>query len=117
MSIYRGSLGEISNNADWLSPIIEFVDDDNDQGIDLSAATEILFEIRKANCRWAEVTANLENGKIILIEPSKFQVSIAKEELRKLCEGQYQANLSFTMDGLKHDPVLATITIVKGAGY
>lgn len=116
MSIYRGSIGEISNKADWVSPIFEFVDDDTGEAIDLSDASDILFEIKDRDCKRALVTATLDNGKIEMVEADKFRVNLSPGDLTCLCEGQYLANFSFTLDGLKHDPILATITIIEGAG-
>jgi hypothetical protein len=115
MGIYRGSLGEMSNKADWASPFFEFIDDNGDV-IDLASAEEIYFEIKDPNTKKALIEATLANGKIAMIDSGKFQISLTPTDLKNICEGQYLANLSFTLAGIKHDPVLATISIIEGAG-
>ena len=115
MNIYRGNLGEISNKADWISPVIHFVDTDDNSEIDLTQATAIYFEIKDPTTKCILVEADLSNGKIALVEDG-FQVSLTPSDLSRLCAGQYLASLSFTMGGLKHDPVLANITVLEGAG-
>lgn len=116
MSIYRGHLGEISNKADWISPVLQFIDADTDEAIDLSAATEIYFEIKDPATTEVLIEATLANGKIELVDDDRFRVILAPGDLSNICPGQYLANLSFTLDGNKHDPVLATITVLEGAG-
>lgn len=116
MSIYRGNLGEISNKADWISPAFQFVDTDTDEAIDISSASEIYFEIKDPATRQVLVTATLANGKLTAIDSSRFQVSLSPSDLSNLCEGQYLANLSYTLNDIKSDPVIATITILEGAG-
>ena len=119
MSIYRGHLGEISNKADWLSPVFQFLDAENDdEAIDLSAATEIYFEIKHPETKTVLVEATLANGKIAFVDDSntEFQVSLAPSDLSSICEGQYLANLSFTLNDIKYDPVLATVAVIEGAG-
>ncbi len=115
MGIYRGHLGEISNKADWLSPIFEFVDENN-IAINLSAAEEIYFEIKSTNRKTVLVEATLADGQIVMIDDSKFQISLVPSDLTNLCEGEYAANVSYTLAGLKHDPILAMITVIEGAG-
>lgn len=119
MSIYRGHLGEISNKADWVSPVFEFLDpDDDDAPIDLSGADEIYFEIKHPETKQVLVEATLTNGKIAFVDDSdsQFQVSLAPSDLSNICEGQYLANISYTLDDIKHDPVLATVAVLEGAG-
>jgi hypothetical protein len=122
MSIYRGnlshSLGEISNKADWLSEAIEFYDDASGTSYVLADATEIYFEIKHPDTKAVLVTASLTGGSIEFLDDAQtlFRIVLAKENLTGLCAGQYLANLSFTLDGMKHDPVLAEITVFEGAG-
>lgn len=116
MGIYRGSFGEISNKADWVSPVFQFIDADTDDAINLSTASEIYFEIKDPNTRQVLVVATLANGKITLVDVDRFQVALVSSDLSSLSEGQYLANLSYTMNSIKADPVIATITILEGAG-
>ena len=116
MSIYRGHLGEISNKADWVSPSIQFIDADTDEAVDISEADEIYFELKDPDTKRVLVEATLTNGKITLVDDGRFQVALTPSDLSNVCEGQYLANFSFTLNDLKHDPVLALITVLEGAG-
>lgn len=115
MSIYRGSLGEISNKADWTSPAIVFEDSETSNPIDPSVADEIYFEIKHPETRCVLASANLGNG-ITIASNENIVIQLPREKLLSICEGQYLANFSITIDGEKHDPLLATITILEGAG-
>jgi hypothetical protein len=122
MSIYRGnlsySLGEISNKADWQSAAIEFYDEADGEAVDLSDADEIYFEIKHPETKAILVTASMTGGEIAFIndDETQFKITIPYTEFADLCEGQYLANISFTLDGMKHDTVLAEITVFEGAG-
>lgn len=122
MGIYRGNLshplGEISNKADWLSDVIEFYDDAEGEAVSLVDATEVYFEIKHPETHAVLVTASLTDGKISYVndEQTQFRISLSQTDVECLCAGQYLANLSFTLDDMKHDPVLAEITVFEGAG-
>lgn len=113
--MYQGHLGEISNRAVW-EPVFDIVDDDTGEAVDLSSATEILFEIKSPRGVGAVVQASLANGKVTLLDNYNIKVSFAAGDLSNLFPGQYRAALSFTLDDKKHDPMLAQITILQGAG-
>ena len=118
MSIYRGHLGEISNKADWVSPVFQFIDADTEEAIDLSEATAIYFEIKHPETLQVLVSATLEDGKIAFTDDAEtsFQITLASSDLSSLCAGQYLANISYTLNDIKNDPVLATIAVMEGAG-
>ena len=116
MNIYHGSLGEISNKAHWTSPVFQFEDVDAGDLIDLSSATEIYFEIKDATTKCVLVEATIANGKIETVDSNSFRVNLTPSDLGNICAGQYLANISYTVDGVKRDPVIATITILEGAG-
>lgn len=120
MSIYRGNLshhlGEISNKADWASPAIEFYDDADGEQIALSALSDIYFEVKDPLCGAIVVSASLSGGKIVALDDYRFSIQLMKSDTGSLKAGQYLANISFTADDLKHDPVLAEITVFDGAG-
>jgi hypothetical protein len=116
MSIYRGNLGEISNKADWSSPVFQFEDTDTGDLIDLSGASEIYFEIKDATTKCVLVEATVANGKVEEVDDNSFRINLTPSDLSNICAGQYLANISYTDDGVKRDPVIATITILEGAG-
>jgi hypothetical protein len=116
MSIYRGHLGEISNKANWTSPVMQLEDADTGDLIDLSGASEIYFEIKDPTTKCVLVEATVANGKIEEVDDNSFRVNLTPSDLRNLCGGQYLANISYTDDDAKRDPVIATITVIEGAG-
>lgn len=114
--IYRGSLGEISNKADWISPVYTLVDEADGVEVDLSSdsiTVEIEIVIRDQNCGPSRLEGSLEDEKIIL-NGTGFQWQFTPEDLTCLCPGTYDVGVAVTIDDIKHDVILASVTVLRG---
>lgn len=116
--IYRGSLGEISNKADWVSRVFTLVNEADGSEVDLSDPAlnaEIEFVIRKPGCKTNEVQALLSDGdgKIVL-NGTGFQWVLAPADLSNLCAGTYDVGVAVTLAGVKNDLILADVAVLEG---
>lgn len=114
--IYRGSLGEISNKADWISQVFTLVNENDGVEVDLSSdaiTVEIDIVIREQNCERALIEGSLDDEKIIL-NGTGFQWVFTPDDLECLCAGTYEVGVSVTIDDIKHDIILATVAVLRG---
>lgn len=114
--IYRGSLGEISNRADWISPVFTLVNEDDSTDVDLSSdeiTVEIEIVIRDQNCGPSRLGGSLDDGAIIL-NGGGFQWQFTPEDMNVLCAGTYDVGVAVTIDDIKHDVILASVTVLRG---
>ena len=114
--IYRGSLGEISNKADWISPVYTMVQESDGTEIDLSSATitvAIEIVIREPSCTTPKVEGSLTDSKIVL-NGTGFQWQFTPDDLSCLCAGTYDVGVAVTVDDVKHDVILAQVSVLRG---
>lgn len=114
--IYRGSLGEISNKADWISRVYTLVNEDDNTEVDLSnpaLTVAIWIVIRKPGCRNNLISGSLSDGKIIL-NGTGFQWNFTPDDLSVLCAGTYDVGVSVSIDDIKYDVILASVSVVEG---
>lgn len=114
--IYRGSLGEISNKADWVSQVFTIVNESDGTEVDLSSASitvAIEIVIRKPNCTTNEVEGSLTDSKIVL-DGTGFQWQFTPDDLACLCAGTYDVGVAVTIDDVKHDVILASVAVLRG---
>lgn len=114
--IYRGSLGEISNKADWVSPVYTVVNESDGTEVDLSSASitvAIDIVIREPNCTTAKVSGSLDDSKIVL-NGTGFQWQFTPDDLSCLCTGTYEVGVAVIIDGVKNDLILASVSVLRG---
>lgn len=114
--IYRGSLGEISNQADWVSSVYTLTQEPDGTEIDLSSASitvAIEIVIRKPGCTSNLVEGSLDDSKIVL-NGTGFQWEFSPDDLSCLCVGTYEVGVAVTVDGVKHDIILANVSVLQG---
>ena len=114
--IYRGSLGEISNKADWVSPVYTVVNESDGTEVDLSSASitvAIEIVIREPNCGPCRITGSLDDSKIVL-NGTGFQWQFTPDDLSCLCAGTYEVGVAVTIDGVKNDLILASVSVLRG---
>lgn len=114
--IYRGSLGEISNKADWVSQVFTVVNESDGTEVDLSSESitvAIEIVIRKPNCTTNEVEGSLDDSKIVL-NGTGFQWKLTPDDLSCLCAGTYEVGVAVTIDDIKHDVILASVSVLRG---
>ena len=114
--IYRGSLGEISNKADWVSQPFTLVDESDGTDVDLSSgAITVAIEIviRKPGCFDNVISGSLIDGKIIL-NGTGFQWKFTPSDLSVLCAATYDVGVAVSIDSIKHDVILATVSVLEG---
>lgn len=114
--IYRGSLGEISNKADWVSQVFTLVNESDGTEVDLSSASitvAIEIVIREPNCTTPKVEGSLDDSKIVL-NGTGFQWDFTPSDLSCLCAGTYEVGVAVTIDDVKHDVILASVAVLRG---
>ena len=114
--IYRGSLGEISNKADWISRPYTLVNESDDTEVDLSSgAITVAIEIviRQPGCPTNLISGSLTDGKIVL-NGTGFQWQFTPDDLSVLCAGTYDVGVAVTIDGTKDDVILASVSVLEG---
>ncbi|MBR2118494.1 MAG: hypothetical protein IJ935_07450 [Afipia sp.] len=116
--IYRGSLGEISNKADWVSRVYTLVNESDGSEIDLSnpaLGVEIELVVRKSGCRNDLIKALLSDGDgKITLNGTGFQWQLAPADLSGLCAATYDVGVAVTISGVKHDVILADVAVLEG---
>lgn len=114
--IYRGSLGEISNKADWVSQVFTLVNESDGTEVDLSSGlitVAIEIVIRDQNCGPCRIRGSLDDGKIIL-NGTGFQWHFTPDDLSCLCAKTYDVRVAVTIDDIKHDVILANVAVLEG---
>lgn len=120
---YEGTLGNRSNRADWVD-VVEVRGPDKEL-MDLSTATEIVVQV--APKQYGEyggyseqsyaapmLTATLSNGKVAHVELGKFEFSFTKGEMRGICGGVYDVEITVEKDGRTTSVFLGTVPIREG---
>lgn len=114
--IYRGSLGEISNKADWVSRVYTLVNESDDTEVDLSSdAITVAIEIvirRPGSCENL-ISGSLDDSKIVL-NGTGFQWQFTPDDLSCLCAGTYDVGVAVTIDDVKDDIILASVSVLEG---
>ncbi|MDN4982249.1 hypothetical protein QY049_03285 [Bradyrhizobium sp. WYCCWR 13022] len=112
--MYTGEVATISNKSDWLSDVVELVDEDDGTTTDLTAVSplDILVTIKDENgCLRA--TASISNGKVSVPGPG-FQWQFASNDLNALCAGRYGLGVKVTINGFATDLIDGTLSVVEG---
>lgn len=112
--MYIGSLPQISNRATYIQDV-EIVNDDTDEGFDLSHAVEIEIQIsqQQPSCR-AELTATLTGGEIEMITPSVFRWTFTAEQMRRLRAGTYDVGVVITFPTEIQQLIIGTLPVREG---
>lgn len=114
--IYRGSFGEISNKADWISRTYTLTNESDNTDVDLSSGSitvAIDIVIRRQGSTTDEVTGSLTDGKVAL-SGGAFFWHFVPDDLSNLCAATYDIGVAVTIDSVKHDVILATVAVVEG---
>lgn len=114
--IYRGSLGEISNKADWISPVYTVVNESDGSEVDLSSGSitvAIEIVIREPNCLTPKFEGSLTDSKIVL-NGTGFQWQLTPDDLSCLCAKTYEVGVAVTIDDIKQDVILANVAVLEG---
>lgn len=117
MATYRGSLGEQSNKADWISEVFTMTDEITGQDADLSdgaLTVEIEFVIRKEAASSDLVNALLSAADKITLSGGGFMWHLTPDDLSSLCAGTYFVGVKVTIDGIDYDMIEASVSILEG---
>lgn len=118
MATYRGSFGEQSNKAHWVSQVFTMTHETTGEDADLSDAAldvEIELVIRKEAKSSPEFSALLSDGdgKIVL-SGGGFMWSLEPDDLSDICSGTYFVGVKVTIDEIEYDVIAATVAIFEG---
>jgi hypothetical protein len=109
--MFGGSLGTISNQADWLDSHYVYDEDTNDP-IDLTGAT-ITLKVASHPSN-VLLTVSTTSGEITIPTTGYFTWSIPATSMTTFCAGTYRAQINIERDGEKLAFFLGTITIEEG---
>lgn len=108
-----GAFDQVSNRATW-TEAIELIDDDTGELLNISAATEIIVEIREPRTFTPVLTASLANGKVTRPSLGVFQWKFTSDEMRTLCALTYEVGATLTMAGDTEQIVIGTLPVLDG---
>jgi len=122
--MYEGTLSTISNRQSW-SDSVELRDTDTNGLIDISTATEIVVQIAPRGSVSSNgygdiastsplLTATLANGKVQHVQTGIFQFAFTKSDMRGLCGGIYDVEITIEKDGETESLILGTVPIREG---
>lgn len=122
--MYDGSLSTLSNRQSW-NDSVEVRDNDTNQLIDISTATEIAVQVAPqqngGDGGYGSVyrtspllTASLSNGKVQHIQTGIFSFEFTKSEMRGVPGGIYNVEITIEKDGETESLILGTVPIREG---
>lgn len=109
--MFGGSLGTISNQADWQDNVYAYDEDTNDP-VDLTGAT-ITLKVASHPSN-VLLTVSTTSGEITLPATGYFRWSIPASSMTTFCAGTYRVSILITRDGETLQFFLGTVTIEEG---
>jgi len=109
--MFGGSLGTISNQADWEENVYVF-DEDTDAAISLTGATITLKVARAPDD--VQLTVSTTSGEVTIPATGYFRWSIPATSMTAFCSGTYRVSIIITRDGETLQFFLGTVTIEGG---
>lgn len=115
--ILTGSLGEISNKADWISRVFTLTNESDGVDVDLSSVditVAIEIVVRKQGCTTNVLSGTLVDGKIAL-SGGGFFWHFVPDDLSGLCAPEtYYVGVKVTIDDIEHDVIIADVVVLEG---
>jgi hypothetical protein len=122
--MYEGSLAVLSNRQSWADSV-SIIDTDTGEPVDISTATEIVVQVAPKQAvdfgGYGEqshtsplLTATLSNGKVQHVQPGMFAFAFTQGEMRALCGGNYDVEITIHKDGEVESLILGTLPIREG---
>lgn len=108
-----GTLTPVSNQADWIEAF-EILDDETDEQIDLSDATEIVIEIKSKPGNSVLLSASLTGDTVEFVEDGIFQWSFTDTQMATLCSGTYDVRCRITKDAIVTQLLIGTLPVLDG---
>lgn len=109
--MYSGTRPPVSNKALW-DDSIQCIDDEANEPIDISTATEIKVEV--ADCGRAVLTDSLTAGTVFLSGIGIFSFVFTADQMGALCAKTYDFNCFVTLNGEVLQPVAAQLPVIDG---
>lgn len=106
--MFGGSLGTISNQADWSDTVYVF-DENTSDPIDLTGDT-ITMKVARAPSSIV-LTASTSAGEITLPDTGYFSWSIPASRMTQLCAGTYRVSIILNRTGETLQFFLGTVTV------
>ena len=114
--MYQGQFSTLSNGSTWITPVIEAVDEDDDNAVLNLAdpAYEIAIRVTVGEPdRQPVLVGDLVNGQVFIVGPG-FQWAFADTDMNRLCAGTYRLDVRITIDGFVTDLIIGTIAVIEG---
>jgi hypothetical protein len=106
------TLDPTSTRQDW-DFIFQFVDDDNDQPLNLTGAS-FLVEIRDRLGGQIVVSVSTTGGGISIIDTGTIQLSVAAATMHALRPDMYEIGGTYTLNGATRQFVIGLLPVLDG---
>jgi len=110
--MYQGTLSPTTTQEDW-KLIVEIDDEDTGEALDLTGAT-IVFEVRDPKSRGIVLSATSNNGKILILDTSIFQVLFVRSEMLGLVAQNYEVGCVLTVNGETKQYIIGSVPVLDG---
>jgi hypothetical protein len=107
-----GSLDAVSNRATFRLAR-QIVDTETNEPIDLTGVA-LTFEISRDRRCSPILSATIDNGKIVLLDFTTYQVTFSPSDMGQLCAGTYAVNLVAVRDGITTQIIIGTLPVLDG---
>lgn len=108
-----GTLAPASNKATWIESY-GLVDDDTDDPIDISDATEIEIQVCDPKTGCTKLTGTLTGGEIVHVETGVFQWTFSSTLMKTLCTGTYDVGCIITKDAEDVQLLIGQLPVLDG---
>lgn len=112
MTIFTNALDPASNRATWEDEIE--VLDENDELLDISAATAITVEIRDPLTDCLRKSATLANGKVTRPSTGVIQWVFTADDMGSLCPIEHVVRITMVLFGVTYPLLISNLPIVGG---
>lgn len=110
--MFGGTLGTISNAADWSDAVL-LIGEDDSEPVDLTGAS-VTFTVKPKSSDSTVLTGSTEAGDITFPDTGYIAWAFAPSSLTTLCAGTYRAGILIERDGETVQLFLGTVTIEEG---
>lgn len=113
-----GTLPPVSNRASWPDTHgFEIFDDENDEAIDVSTATEITIAVRRKGCTSPSLTATLTGSTVEILDEISdglFRPTWGVDEMRTLCAETYEIGITVEFTDGTVQFLVALLPVIDG---
>lgn len=111
--MYLGTLPAASTKATW-AEACEIIDEETDQPVDISTATEITLVVRDPKSEEIVLSGTLSGGDISLADTGIFQWSFTPEQMGALFARTYEVGCTIKQGGETVQLIIGALPVLDG---